>query len=225
MLLKGFVEERSPGNENKREPHKSDTIDDLRELNRRYDCAIIGHDKDLEYGVIQDEYLERVTYMSPLCSAFIKADFHVNRLILCADQDLKKVHRSLFFVSDVRGYGDLDKQMFLAGLIYNQLGFMYLPTEGDAEIIYTATDKRDSPFVGHRMKASAEEFYENGGWFSHDKDEERISVEMSPNQYCFGSGMRAWGSSLLSKRLVEKLKETDYMKYVALFDNPIIETA
>lgn len=222
MLLEGFVEERSPGNENKRGPHKSDTIDDLRELNRHYDCAIIGHEKDLEYGVIHDEDLERDTYMSMLCSTFIDADFHVNRLVLCSDQDKKRIGRYLFFVSDVRGYGDLDKQMFLAGLIYNQLGFMYLPVEGDSEIIYTATDKRDSPFVGHRMKASAEEFYENGGWFSHDKDEERIRVDMSPIQNCFSSGMGAWGVAVASKRIREKLKETDYMKYVALFDNPIL---
>lgn len=225
MHLKGFVEERSPGNENEREGHKSDTLDDLRELNRQYDCAIIGHDKDLEFGVMHDEDLERVGLMAPMCSMLIQAGFHITRITLCSNQDTKKNSRGLFFVSDVCGYGDLDKQMFLAGVMFNQLGFMYMPVEGDSEIIYTATDERDSPFVGHRLKESVEHFYENGGWFSRDKNEDRMSVEMSPCRSCFGgTPRRAWGMGLLSSGIVSKFKDMDYMKYVALFDNPTIVT-
>lgn len=102
----------------------------------------------------------------------------------------EKIIRGLFLVSDVCGYGDLDKQMFLAGVMFNHLGFMYRPVEGDSEIIYRATDERDSPFVGHRVKESVEHFNENGGWFSGDKNEDRISVEMSSYRSCFGGTPR-----------------------------------
>ncbi len=214
--------ERRPGNENKRGPHKSGTIDALRELNRHYDCGVIGHDKDLNFGVLAGDELQRDDPMTAICSILIVAGFHITRLVLQSSQEPKNHLRGLFFVSDVCGYGDLDKQLFLAGVIFDQLGFKYMPVDGDSEIIYTATDKRDSHFVGHRMKEPVERFYENGGWFSQNEKEDDISVAICPCQYCFGSGMRAWGAGVVSDKLMNKFREMDYMKYVALFDNPIL---
>lgn len=198
------------------------TVDDLRELNRTYDCGVIGNDKDIKFGVIQNEDLERVGIMPVMAATLTRRGYYVYRIAFHSDLSLDEgFYREAFFIVDVNKSGDIAEDLFIAGLMYDQLGFMYMPVEGDPEIIYTVTDERDSPYVGHRTGVSLDAFYNHGGWFTRNEYQYDVGVHMGRDKFCFGSAGRARGMDALAGTINQQFNEIDRPKYADLFNNPI----